>query len=33
MTRIFDLARRSFLPLALGALAILFVQRVRSGAD
>ena len=31
--RILDLARRSFIPIALGALAILFVQRVRSGAD
>lgn len=31
--RIADLARRSFLPLALGALAVLFVHRVRAGVD
>ena len=31
--RVFDLARRSFVPLALAALAVLFVQRVRAGAE
>ena len=31
--RVFEVVRRSFIPIALGALAILFVQSVRSGAD
>jgi len=31
--RIVELARRSFIPLAVGALALLFVYRVHTGAD